>query len=274
MTAQEKLSSKTSIGYHICVGLDSDIKKIPKHLLKSSNPILEFNKIIIENTYKEAAAYKINFAFYEKDGTQGLETMHRTLEFIPKDVLAIADAKRGDIGNTSQMYAQSIFGHFNFDSVTLHPYMGFDSLSPFLEYKNKLNFILGLTSNSGSSDFEKQKLDTGKFLYQYVIEKVNEWNKDHNCGLVFGATNIYELNANIDSFRDLPILLPGVGAQGGSLEEVAKAFSKKKKMNFLVNVSRALIYCDNTENFEKKVRETIKEYNSALERILTSTRQS
>jgi len=274
MTAQEKLLGKTSNGFHICVGLDSDIKKIPRHLLNHPNPVLEFNKIIIENTYQKAAAYKINFAFYEKDGSQGLETIHRTLELIPKDVLTIADAKRGDIGNTSQMYAYSIYDHFQFDAITLHPYMGFDSLSPFIEYKNKLNFILALTSNSGSSDFEKQKLETGKYLYQYVIEKVNEWNKDQNCGIVFGATNIDELNANINSFQNLPVLLPGVGAQGGSIEEVAKAFSNKKNMNFLINISRALIYPDGSENFELKVFQTIREYNSAVHSILNNANQS
>ena len=274
MTAIEKLSAKTSNGYHICVGLDSDLKKIPVHLHTSPNPILEFNKIIIENTYREAAAYKVNFAFYEKDGFQGLETIHRTLELIPKDVLAIADAKRGDIGNTSHMYAQSIYDHFQFDAITLHPYMGFDSLSPFLEYKSKLNFILALTSNSGSADFEKQKLATGKYLYQYVIEKVNEWNQNKNCGIVFGATNIDELNANIDSFGNLPILLPGVGAQGGSLEEVVKTFSHKKNPNFLINISRALIYPDSPEKFEIKVLQTIKEYNSAVHSIVNTIGQN
>lgn len=274
MNAQEKLDGKTSTGFHICVGLDSDIKKIPAHLLKNPNPILEFNKIIIENTYRDAAAYKINFAFYEKDGSQGFETIHRTLELIPKDILTIADAKRGDIGNTSQMYAQSIYDHFRFDAVTLHPYMGFDSLSPFLEYKNKLNFILALTSNSGSADFEKQKLETGKYLYQFVIEKINEWNKNQNCGIVFGATNIAELNENIDSFHNLPILLPGVGTQGGSLEEVAKTFSIKRNVNFLINISRALIYPDGSENFALKVFQTIKGYNSSLHSILNTANQS
>ncbi len=268
MTAQEKLYGKISAGNHVCVGLDSELNKIPGYLRRNDNPILEFNKIIIENTYREAAAYKINFAFYEKEGSKGLETIHQTLELIPKDVLAIADAKRGDIGNTSQMYAQSIFEHFNFDAITLHPYMGFDSLSPFLEYKNKINFILALTSNSGSADFEKQKLKTGKYLYQHVIEKVNEWNKDLNCGIVFGATNINELNANIGTFQNMPVLLPGVGAQGGSLEEVGKIFSNNEKMNFLINISRALIYADESENFGLKVHQTINDYNKALQSII------
>jgi orotidine-5'-phosphate decarboxylase len=270
MTARDKIVCKTSAGLHICVGLDSDITKIPKHLLKNSNPVLEFNKIIIENTYQEAAAYKINFAFYEKDGSRGFDTIHKTLELIPDDVPTIADAKRGDIGNTSQMYAQSIFDFFGFDAVTLHPYMGFDSLNPFLEYKNKLNFILALTSNSGSSDFEKQKLDNGKFLYQHVIGKVNEWNQNQNCGIVFGATNIDELKNNIETFHDMPVLLPGVGTQGGSLEEVTKTFSQNRKMNFIINISRALIYSDNSENFGIIINKTIKQYNSTLHSIITA----
>jgi orotidine-5'-phosphate decarboxylase len=269
MTAQEKISNRISSGYHICVGLDSDIKKIPKSLLKHSNPILEFNKTIIENTYEEAAAYKINFAFYEKDGSRGFDTIHQTLELIPKNILIIADAKRGDIGNTSEMYAQSIFDYFGFDAVTLHPYMGFDSLSPFIGYKNKLNFILALTSNSGAMDFEKQKLDNGKFLYQQVIEKVHDWNINQNCGIVFGATNIDELKNNIDSFKSMPVLLPGVGAQGGSLEEVTRTFSSRKNMNFMINISRALIY-PSAENFEVTVNKTIKEFNYTLKSILSA----
>lgn len=268
MTAQEKLTDKTQKGLHICVGLDSDIKKIPQYLLKHPNPILEFNKLIIQNTIEDTAAYKINFAFYEKDGSKGFDTLHQTVELIPKDILTIADAKRGDIGNTSQMYAQSVFDYFNFDAVTLHPYMGLDSIGPFIEYRDKINFILALTSNSGSSDFEKQKLECGKFLYQSIIEKVNEWNKNQNCGIVFGATNMNELNDNIDTFQNLPVLLPGVGAQGGSLEEVTKAFSKKKKMNFLINVSRALIYADDSVSFGQKVYQVIKEYNSTINSIL------
>ncbi|MCX6170923.1 MAG: orotidine-5'-phosphate decarboxylase [Ignavibacteriales bacterium] len=270
MTAREKIENKISSGHHICVGLDSDITKIPKYLLSHSNPILEFNKIIIENTYQDAAAYKINFAFYEKDGSRGFETIHKTMELISNDVLTIADAKRGDIGNTSQMYAQSIFDHFGFDAVTLHPYMGFDSLSPFIDYKNKLNFILALTSNSGASDFEKQKLENGYFLYQHVIKKILEWNQNQNCGIVFGATNIDELKNNIESFGSIPVLLPGVGTQGGSLEEVTHAFSKLRNMNFIMNISRALIYSDSTENFGSVINKIIKQYNSAIQSILST----
>lgn len=264
MTAQQKLQQRINQCLHVCVGLDTDFKKIPDNLKNVSNPIVEFNKIIIESTYKEAAAYKINFAFYEKDGTKGIDNLYKTLELIPDGVLTIADAKRGDIGNTSQMYAESIYNHFNFDSITLHPYMGFDSLSPFLDYKDKINFILALTSNKGSEDFEKLKLSDGKFLYQKVIEKVDEWNKNQNCGIVFGATNSSELRDNISSIKNLPVLVPGVGAQGGSLEEVVRIFNENNSNQFLINVSRSLIYADPTINFATTTSRTIKDYNSLI----------
>lgn len=266
MSSYEKIKSLVNQGKHICVGLDSDVEKIPEHLKKLSDPVFEFNKIVIENTAEDAAAYKINFAFYEKDGAKGFEEIQKTLELIPKNILTIADAKRGDIGNTSQMYAQSVYEHFNFDSVTLHPYMGFDSLEPFLDYKDKLNFILALTSNKGSADFEKLKLDDGTSLYQKVIEKVKSWNGAHNCGIVFGATNADELKENVKSFGDLIVLLPGIGAQGGSLEEVVSAFNQNDNKNFLINVSRALIYCDGSKDFASKINSTIKELNKSIKK--------
>lgn len=263
-TAQEKLLNAVNNGRHICVGLDTDINKIPKHLLKSSNPVLEFNKTVIESTYENAAAYKINFAFYEKDGIKGIENILKTVELIPSEILTIADAKRGDIGNTSEMYAESIFNHFKFDSITLHPYMGEDSVQPFLNFKDKLNFVLALTSNPGSSDFEKLQLSDGKFLFQRVIEKVNEWNSAHNCGIVFGATNSDELQNNIHTFNQLPVLLPGVGAQGGKLSEIIEIFKKAKNLNYLINISRALIYCDSSENFGISIKKEIIAQNEAF----------
>ena len=265
MNAGLKLQKKFNEGLHICVGLDTDIKKIPAFLLSSKNPVLEFNKIIIENTVLHAAAYKINFAFYEVNGSKGLDNISQTLELIPKDVLTIADAKRGDIGNTSQMYAQSIFDNFQFDAVTLHPYMGFDSLNPFIEYVDKLNFILALTSNEGAKDFEKLLLSGSKYLYQQVIDTVNSWNKNNNCGIVFGATKLNELEENIHSFHSMPVLLPGVGAQGGSLEDVAKTFYLHKKNNYLVNISRALLYIDNSSNLAINVSKAIKDLNSSIQ---------
>jgi orotidine-5'-phosphate decarboxylase len=267
MTAKEKLLKKFNDDLHICVGLDTDAEKITMHLKTLENGMLEFNKVVIENTYKTAAAYKINFAFYEKYGAKGWDIISKTLEFIPNDVLKIADAKRGDIGNTSKMYAQSIFDSFNFDSITLHPYMGSDSLSPFLEFDSKLNFILILTSNPGSADFEKQKLENGKFVYQEVLNKVQTWNKNNNCGIVFGATNSDELKQNVTSFGNLPVLVPGVGAQGGSLDDVVKIFSSNGNNNFLVNVSRALLYADVTPEFGKTIANIMTGYNSTVKSL-------
>jgi orotidine-5'-phosphate decarboxylase len=264
MTAIEKLRSKLDKNLHICVGLDTDVKKIPQHLLSEIDPVLTFNKVIIESTSEYAACFKINFAFYESLGARGFEALAKTMELIPKEIFVIADAKRGDIGNTSEMYAKAVFDELGFDSVTLHPYMGFDSLQPFLEYKEKLNFILALTSNKGAVDFEKLKLNDGRFLFQTVIEKANQWNINKNCGIVFGATKIDELKENISSFGDLIVLLPGVGAQGGSLEEVASTFNNHNNKNYLVNISRALLYCDEGKDFGWKVTEQIKAYNQSV----------
>lgn len=267
MKALEKLAKKFNDGLHICVGLDSDIKKIPMHLHNYSDPVFEFNKEIINKTKSVAAAYKLNLAFYEKDGIKGLQTLEKTLAEIPSGVLTIGDAKRGDIGNTSKMYAESLFEHLNFDSSTLHPYMGKDSIQPFLDFDDKLNFILVLTSNPGNADFEKQKLRNGKFLFQEVLEKVNEWNANNNCGIVFGATNPEELEENIPGFKNLPVLLPGVGSQGGSLEEVVKIFQSNHNNNYLINISRALIYSDSSESFAETALEKLKEYNSVITKI-------
>ncbi len=264
MKAIEKLLLAVENGKHICVGLDSDSDRLPKHLLTNDNPVFEFNKKIIEATRDYAAAYKINFAFYEALGIKGLEALIKTLKLIPSETLVIADAKRGDIGNTSKKYAQSIFGHLKFDSVTLHPYMGFDSIEPFKAYKAKLTFILGLTSNPSAKDFELQKLQNGNFLFQEVIKKVNDWNEFKNLGIVFGATKFKSLRENFGLIKNLPVLLPGVGAQGGGLKEVADLFLKNKKSDFLVNVSRSLIFADNSPNFQQRVREKIIELNEQV----------
>ncbi|UCH65933.1 MAG: orotidine-5'-phosphate decarboxylase [Ignavibacterium sp.] len=268
MMAIDKLLTKNRERKFICVGLDSDIDKIPANLKSSSNPILDFNQAIISFTKSAVAAYKINFAFYEKDGEKGLRVLSETVESIPRDILIIADAKRGDIGNTSLMYAKSVFDHYNFDAVTLNPLMGRDSLEPFLDYKDKLNFILTLTSNKGAADFEKLKLDNGKFLYQQIIEKIVDWNSNNNCGLVFGATNTNELVENINSFDSLPVLLPGVGAQGASVEDVIAAFKSAGRSNFLINVSRGIIYSSEEEDFAEKAAEELLNYNKKIDSIL------
>lgn len=268
MKALEKLHNKLNEGLHICVGLDSDINRIPKHLIGLENSILQFNKDIIEATMNEAVAYKLNFAFYENKGLEGIKLLEQTIELIPDDVLIIADAKRGDIGNTSKKYAESIFDYFNCDAVTLHPYMGYESVKPFLDYEDKLSFILALTSNPSAIDFEKQLLSNGKFLYQEVISKVNEWNTKGNCGLVFGATKMEELRQNISLFNDMPILLPGVGAQGGSLEDVVESFFVRNKTNFIINISRGLIYFDGSENYIELIHNKISHYNKIVRKII------
>lgn len=265
MKAQEKLKNKLDKDLHICVGLDTDKSKIPKHLTNDKEGVLEFNKVIISETHYFAAAYKINFAFYEEAGAEGMEMLSQTLEFIPDDVLVIGDAKRGDIGNTSKMYAKSLFEHFNLDASTLSPYMGEDSLRPFLDYTDKLHFILALTSNPGSHDFEKLELTSGKKLYQEVIQKVNKWNKYNNCGIVFGATNLDELKENINSFGDLIVLLPGVGAQGGDLEGIVSTFKQNSNNNFIVNVSRALLYADSSKDFAKTSKLILHDYNRIIQ---------
>ncbi len=268
MTSREKILKINNEGKFICVGLDTDLKKIPAFLLKEKNPVLAFNKAIIESTKDYAAAYKINFAFYEQNGAKGFEELEKTLQLIPTNVLSIADAKRGDIGNTSKMYAKSVYDHFGFDSVTLNPYMGKDSLEPFLEYEDKINFILILTSNPGANDFEKLKLFDGNYLYQNILDRTNQWNTKKNCGIVFGATKITELKDSINSFGDLTVLLPGVGAQGGSIEEVSNLFKSKNRKNYIVNVSRGIIYKSSTEQFASDAQNEIINLNKIVSEII------
>lgn len=267
MNALLKLKEKTSQKKFICVGLDTDTKKIPQFLLKYEDPVFEFNKIIIDNTKEHASSYKLNFAFYENLGEKGLAALAKTVEYIGSGVLVIGDAKRGDIGNTSEMYAKAVFERFNFDAITVHPYMGRDSVKPFMNFEDKLVFILALTSNPGAQDFEKLKLENGSYLYQQVIRQVNEWNEKKNCGIVFGATQLEELKGNIESFMDLPVLLPGVGAQGGSFEDVCKAFKASGKTNFMVNISRGLIYLSQTEDFGELANREIIKFNSQAKEI-------
>jgi orotidine-5'-phosphate decarboxylase len=264
MDAISKLKNANNSGKYICVGLDTDPKKLPVHLSSSSNPVLEFNQRIIESTKDLAAAYKLNLAFYESQGTLGFENLTQTLSLIPNNILIIADGKRGDIGNTSNLYARSIFDHFNFDASTLNPFMGKDSIEPFLDYKDKLNFILVLTSNPGSADFQKQKLDTGKYLYQEVLKKIHSWNANSNCGIVFGATNLNELKENLNLIDNLPMLIPGIGAQGGSLQDITKTLFTVKKSSFLINVSRGIIYKSKGEDFDEAAKEELQSLNQII----------
>ena len=269
MNALQKLIDANKNNKFICVGLDTDPAKLPKSVLKETNPVLEFNRRIIESTKNFTAAYKLNFAFYESEGISGLKNLEETLKYIPESILTIGDAKRGDIGNTSQKYAHAVFNQFGFDAITLNPYMGYDSISPFLEYSEKLNFILALTSNPGADDFEKLKLHDDMFLYQKVINSVKQWNSKKNCGIVFGATKIDELKSNLELIDELPVLLPGVGAQGGNLEDLIETFHVHGRKNYLINLSRGIIYKDSSESFDKTAQSEIERLNLSVLKILS-----
>lgn len=238
---------------YLCVGLDTDLEKIPTHLLTHSDPVFEFNKQIIDATHEFCVAYKPNIAFYEALGPKGWESLQKTIDYIPKDIFTIADAKRGDIGNTSSLYAKAFFKQLNFDSVTVAPYMGEDSVKPFLEFKNKWVILLAHTSNTGSADFQLIESRQGKKLYEEVILKSQEWATPDQLMYVVGATRADK----IGEIRKLAphhfFLVPGVGAQGGDLEAVSK-YGMNQQCGLLVNSSRAIIYASGNENFAGAAR--------------------
>lgn len=248
MNRKELVAEIYSKKSFLCVGLNTDLTKIPTFLLKEKDPIFEFNKRIIDATEKFAVAYKPNIAFYEAEGTKGWESLQKTVEYLPKNCFSIADAKRGDIGNTADMYAKAFFKTLNFDSITIAPYMGKDSVEPFLKYENKWGIVLALTSNPGSADFELQKLTKGDFLFEEVLKTVSTWGTPENLMYVVGATQADKLAEIRKICPDHFFLVPGVGAQGGSLADVAK-YGMNKDCGLLVNSSRGIIYADNTENF-------------------------
>ena len=237
-------------GSFLCVGLDTDKNKIPPHLAAKNNPVLEFNKAIIDATKDYCVSYKINTAFYEAIGAKGWQTMEETLEYIPTTHFTIADAKRGDIGNTSDMYAQAFFKQLSFHSVTLAPYMGKDSIEPFFQYPEKWGIVLALTSNAGSTDYEQLSVGESK-LYERVIKHTTTFTNDANVMFVVGATKAEEL-LNIRSL--IPnhfLLVPGIGAQGGNLQEVAK-YGINADCGLLINASRSIIYAGNGLDFAAK----------------------
>jgi orotidine-5'-phosphate decarboxylase len=236
----------------LCVGLDTDIRKIPPFLRKQKDPLLTFNKKIVQATSDLACAYKLNIAFYEAEGTRGLESLKKTISYIPKKVLVILDAKRGDIGNTAQKYASAIFDYFKADATTVNPYLGLDSLQPFVEYKDKLSFVLCLTSNPSAADFQFLKIGKEP-LYLEVARKVKSWNKNRNLGLVVGATYPQQLAGIRKIAPDLPLLIPGVGAQGGDLTEVVKHGVSKKGIA-IINSSREIIYAGQDKDFAAQAR--------------------
>ncbi|ABB22969.1 orotidine-5'-phosphate decarboxylase [Pelodictyon luteolum] len=237
--ANHRISTLKSL---LCVGLDADREKVPAVFSRFSSPVLEFNRSVIRATRDYAAAYKINTAFYEARGIEGFRDMEETLVEIPSECLSIADAKRADIGNTSRMYARAFFEHWEFDSVTVAPYMGYDSLEPFFSYSDKLVFVLCLTSNAGSRDFEEQQLEGGLPLYRRVLERVSQWGAGGNGGVVVGATKSALLADIRNAAPGLFFLIPGVGAQGGSLEEAVDLGVDANREGALVNISRSLIY--------------------------------
>jgi len=253
MTRQQLIQQINKKKSYLCVGLDTDITKIPPHLLKYKNPILEFNKQIIDATHDVCVAYKPNLAFYEIYGAKGWETLEKTIQYIPGNIFKIADAKRGDIGNTSNMYAKAFLENMSFDSITIAPYMGEDSIKPFLEIKNKWVIVLGLTSNKGAQDFQFLKSNK-KPLYRHVMEKCVQYGTTENMMFVIGATK-EEYFKDIRQFcPEHFFLVPGVGAQGGDLQKLSQ-YGMNKDCGLLVNATRSIIYASNGKDFAEKARE-------------------
>ncbi len=241
----------------LCVGLDTDPEKIPSSMRDFDNPVLEFNRRIIDATRDYCVSYKINTAFFEAQGTEGWETLLRTEAYIGKNHFKIADAKRGDIGNTSDRYAKAFFEEAGFDAVTVAPYMGQDSVSPFLKYENKYAIMLALTSNPGADDFQLKRLENGKYLFEEVVGTAMNWQGSERLMLVTGATRPEYLQKIRALAPETFLLVPGVGAQGGSLSEVVK-HGKTKNIGLLINASRSIIYASNGEDFAEKAGEEAK----------------
>lgn len=248
----------------LCVGLDSDISKIPVHLKDTDDPVFEFNKNIIDATKDLVCAYKPNLAFYEAIGEKGIVSLKKTIDYIPDEIPVILDAKRGDIGNTASMYAKFIFEELKGDAVTVNPYMGYDSVEPFLRYKEKGVIALCLTSNSGSKDFQYFTSE-GVHLYEKVMQKFVEWKNEGATELcaVVGATHPDELKKLRDIAPDIIFLIPGIGTQGGDVEKVV-INSKVSKYLGIINVSRKIIFAGNDKDYAKKAREAAVEYNKMI----------
>ncbi len=259
---------------YLCVGLDTNPELLPHHLLDQPDAIIEFNKAIIDATKDLCVAYKINTAFYEALGSKGWEAMQETAAYIPSTHFKIADAKRGDIGSTSAQYAKAFFETLAFDAVTVAPYMGEDSVRPFLDYENKWTIVLGLTSNKGSADFQQQFIATHgmppsqyDFLYERVIKKVCEWGTPENLMFVVGATKPEELKRIRKMVPGHFFLVPGVGFQGGSMEQVS-AFGMNSDTGLLINVSRAILYASRKENFAAEARVIASQYQFEMAAFL------
>lgn len=268
---------------YLCIGLDTDVTKLPVHLQSLPNAVFEFNKAIIDATKDFCVSYKINTAFYEAMGIKGWEALEQTSNYIPSTHLKIADAKRGDIGNTSAQYAKTFFEVYKFDAVTVAPYMGEDSVRPFLDYNDKWTIVLGLTSNKGSADFQQLVVRTEtedflseltpeyhhqqQYLYEKVMHQVSGWGTPENLMFVVGATKPEQLESVRKSFPEHFFLVPGVGAQGGSLKEVSKA-ALNDDAGLLVNASRAIIYAGTDENFAKEASTIAGQYDHEMKQYL------
>lgn len=271
-TLVQEIKAKKSF---LCVGLDTDIQRIPKHLLEFDDPIYEFNKSIIEATSSFCVAYKPNIAFYESRGSKGWDSLKKTMDCIPKSIFTIADAKRGDIGNTSDMYARAFFDKqssgFDFDSITIAPYMGSDSVKPFIAYENKWVILLALTSNEGAFDFQFTEDKSSTPLYQKVITTSQEWASDEQMMYVVGATRP-EFFAEIRKISPKHFyLVPGVGAQGGSLEDVCK-YGLNDEIGLLVNSSRNIIYASSGTDFAERAAEEAQKMQLEMKKILAQNK--
>jgi orotidine-5'-phosphate decarboxylase len=266
MTRQQLIEQIKSKKSFLCVGLDSDIEKMPAGIEQSAQGILEFNKQIIEATKDYCVSYKINTAFYESLGIHGWRVMAETIAMIPQEHLIIADAKRGDIGNTSTQYAKAFFETLNCDAVTVAPYMGSDSVQPFLAWQNKWTIVLALTSNAGAADFQFMKDEKG-LLHEQVLQQVSSWGTPDNLMFVVGATKAAELNRIRKIVPQHFLLIPGVGTQGGSLEDVYK-YGANADCGLLVNVSRAIIFADSSENFALAAKQEAQNYAAQMATLL------
>lgn len=267
MTRKELIEQIRIKQSFLCVGLDTDLSKIPPHLLETEDPIFEFNKAIIDATKDFAVAYKPNIAFYECYGPKGWESLKKTIDYIPKNIFTIADAKRGDIGNTSTYYAKTFFEYLNCDSVTVAPYMGEDSVTPFLEFDNKWVILLALTSNKGANDFQFTQDADGEELYKKVLRKSCEWGTDENLMFVVGATRAEGIGEVRKMVPNHFFLVPGVGAQGGSLEDVAN-YGWNNDCGLLVNSSRGIIYASNGHDFAEKAAVEAEKLQQEMAKII------
>ena len=254
----------------LCIGLDVDLNKIPSHLLTEEDPIFAFNKAIIDATHHLCVAYKPNTAFYEAYGLKGWQSLEKTIQYLNKnnpEIFTIADAKRGDIGNTSSMYAKAFFEDLAFDSVTVAPYMGKDSVEPFLEFKDKHTILLALTSNQGAFDFQTKSVE-GKELYKQVLEISKTWDNSENLMYVVGATKADFLSEIRQIIPDSFLLVPGVGAQGGNLQDVCK-YGMNKNVGLLINSSRGIIYASQGKDFAESAAQNAKELQQQMKDILS-----